>query len=676
MMDVPAPSSMTDLRVRRRACLNCTNSKVKCISTSLGAESCGRCERLGKGCVYAEPSSEARRNRKETSSARRLEEKVDLLSTQVASLTQHIHSTSLQGSQNSYPATGRLHSNFSSSHDQNGGGQFESSRSLSRPREVGNNSLSSLVLQHLGGLEAAGRRLEIFRRGFVNHFPFVVVPPTVSVEALRHDYPFLFLCVMTVTSFEDPPLQRRMGQEIKKQICDRLVMGHEASLDLLQGLLVYVAWYQYFCVPGKHQYFLMLQLCVNMCHELRLDLNEKGKRGLEEAQTQGKVQNSAEMRALLGTYCLSSTLSMVLRKPTIMHYTSYMEDCCTHLSQRSDVPSDQLISLFVEVQVLQRKISDAFCYHDISTCDIRGERTLRITVDSFSREIDRLKKSIDPTNRNTILIQHLHFLEVWIHEVALHNELWQSTFAPARLTQPETNHTIQISVQRTNMLWQLVSATVSFHDWGLSIENAELLHLPFSWWAELSYILIVQVRTVFLDEGAGIVGREQLNLGEHDHAESLEADFRRAAGKEVMLPHTLDVYMKKLATVTTQLVDDDGVRDTVYSYGVLLKSIQSGYQSRVGTEDRPAPGHFETQQKESSLLQLSHPQVRNKDMQGSILPVVNTNHVELETGDAHSYSASQLDLQFNLAEPGFDDIVWDTVMNDFSFLQPQDGPSL
>jgi hypothetical protein len=158
----------------------------------------------------------------------------------------------------------------------------------------------------LGGSVAVHRRLGMFQRDFVNYFPFVVVPPTVSVEALRHDNPFLFLCIMAVASFEEPMLQRRRGQEIKKQICDRLVMGHEVSMDLLQGLLVYVAWYQYFCVPGKHQYFLMLQLCVNMCHELRLDLNEKGKRQPDEAQIQERPRSLAEMRALLGTYCLSS----------------------------------------------------------------------------------------------------------------------------------------------------------------------------------------------------------------------------------------------------------------------------------------------------------------------------------------------------------------------------------
>jgi hypothetical protein len=341
-----------------------------------------------------------------------------------------------------------------------------------------------------------------------------------------------------------------------------------------------------------------------------------------------------------------------------------MKDCCTSLSQQRDVPSDQLIAPFVEIQVLQRKISDAFSYHYISTCDIRGERALQIAVDSLSRDIDGLKKSIGSTERNAFLVHQLHFLEVWIREVALYNELWQSTFVPARLTQPETNRSIQISIQRANMLWQLVAATVSFQDWCLSVENAELLHFPFSWWIVHSYVVIVQVRTVFLDCGAGVTGTEEINLLEYDQAKSLEADFRRAAENEVMISHMLDVYMGKLATLTTQFVDDDGHRDMVYNYGALLKGIQSGYESRIGAENR--------------LAQLSHPNFRSTDIQGSMPPAVSTNHVELEIDDLQSSSASQLDLQFDLPQPGFDELVWDTMMNDFSFFMPapQNGPSL
>lgn len=235
---------------------------------------------------------------------------MELLSTQVATLTQHIQSTSFQGPRSNRSTTEILHSGLQSSHDQISGSHLASSGSLPRSRDVHNDSLTNGILHNLGGLVSAERQLETFRRCFVNYFPFVVVPPTVSVEALRYDSPFLFLCIMAATSFENPILQRRLGQDIKKQICDRLVMGLEASMDLLQGLLVFVAWYHFFCVPGKHQYFLMSQLCVNMCHELRLDLNDKGKRSLEEAQNQRKAHNPAEMRALLGTYYLSSLYAL------------------------------------------------------------------------------------------------------------------------------------------------------------------------------------------------------------------------------------------------------------------------------------------------------------------------------------------------------------------------------
>lgn len=232
---------------------------------------------------------------------------MELLSTQVATLTQHVHSNSVQRLRSNRSTTENLHSSLPFSHDRISGSHPASSGSLPRPRDVHNYSLTNVVLHDQGDLVSADRKLEIFRRDFINYFPFVVVPPTVSVEALRHDNPFLFLCIMAVTSSEDPILQRRLGKEVKKQICDRLVMGHEASMDLLQGLLVFVAWYQYFCVPGKHQYFLMLQFCINMCHELRLDSNEKGRRGLETPQIQRRARNPADMRALLGTFYLSST---------------------------------------------------------------------------------------------------------------------------------------------------------------------------------------------------------------------------------------------------------------------------------------------------------------------------------------------------------------------------------
>lgn len=366
-----------------------------------------------------------------------------------------------------------------------------------------------------------------------------------------------------------------------------------------------------------------------------------------------------------------------------MHFTSYMKDCCTFLSQHSDVPSDQLIAPFIEIQVLQRKISEAFCLHDISTCNIRGERGLQITVDSFSRDIDGLKKSIASASTNLVLVQQLRFLEVWIREIGLSNEVWQSTVMHAG--QPEIDTSIQFSIQRTNMLWQLVAATVSFHDWCLSVDSSQLRHFPFSWWADHSYVLIVQVRIVFLNLAPDTQGKQNEHARRHGQADLLEADFRRAAANELMIPPMLDLYMAKLATVSTQLTDDNGVRDTFHNYRVLLKSIQSGYESRIGTETRHGLGQNIQQ---PNVSRPSHPEATRTNIHLSTPLTSNGNHMALEMGDLHSSSTSQSDMQFDLpelgqmdsqstlTEPALDDFVWDTMMNNFSFFTPQNGPPL
>lgn len=47
---MPTDSSSKVVGVRRRACVNCTSVKSKCLP--LSADECQRCNRLGKRCTY------------------------------------------------------------------------------------------------------------------------------------------------------------------------------------------------------------------------------------------------------------------------------------------------------------------------------------------------------------------------------------------------------------------------------------------------------------------------------------------------------------------------------------------------------------------------------------------------------------------------------------------------
>lgn len=91
-------------------------------------------------------------------------------------------------------------------------------------------------------METAERYLTIFKTKMTPHFPFVIVPPDVSVWQLRQEKPFLCLAILASASYENMPLQRTLGNEVKKVVASRMVIGGEISFELLQGLLVFLAW--------------------------------------------------------------------------------------------------------------------------------------------------------------------------------------------------------------------------------------------------------------------------------------------------------------------------------------------------------------------------------------------------------------------------------------------------
>lgn len=155
----------------------------------------------------------------------------------------------------------------------------------------------------------AGVLLNEFRKSFVLAFPFVVVSPTATVDSLRSQQPFLFLAIMAVTANDIPTTQSLLAQKLKEQIAVRIIGRSHKSLEILQGLLIYVAWYHQFYRPMTQQLSITLQLCVAMIQDLGLSKNPKDKaRKTTLTEDQSGIayksqRTNAEKRVFLGTYC-------------------------------------------------------------------------------------------------------------------------------------------------------------------------------------------------------------------------------------------------------------------------------------------------------------------------------------------------------------------------------------
>jgi hypothetical protein len=51
---------------------------------------------------------------------------------------------------------------------------------------------------------------------------------------------------MAAASSKEKKLQQSLEQELRSTLCSKVLLDGEKSLDLLQGLLVYLAWYAAF----------------------------------------------------------------------------------------------------------------------------------------------------------------------------------------------------------------------------------------------------------------------------------------------------------------------------------------------------------------------------------------------------------------------------------------------
>lgn len=73
-------------------------------------------------------------------------------------------------------------------------------------------------------------------------FPFAIVPPHLSSAQMREERPFFWKAVMLEASLFDGRRQTAMGEDILREICEAAFLRPQNNLDLLQGLLMFIAW--------------------------------------------------------------------------------------------------------------------------------------------------------------------------------------------------------------------------------------------------------------------------------------------------------------------------------------------------------------------------------------------------------------------------------------------------
>lgn len=149
--------------------------------------------------------------------------------------------------------------------------------------------------------ERAEEYLTRFRHISPTYFPFVVLENDWNFASMQNTNPLLLLGILVAMSADSPRLQRRLDDTFRKLATAQVYVEGSKSLDILQGLLVFAAWYPAQQKPDRTSFSNFLGLIATMVQNLQLDEEPETRR----RKTPEKLRLH-EKRALLGCYYLSS----------------------------------------------------------------------------------------------------------------------------------------------------------------------------------------------------------------------------------------------------------------------------------------------------------------------------------------------------------------------------------
>lgn len=114
-------------------------------------------------------------------------------------------------------------------------------RAQGRPSPTGNESVEIIPGFRMTFYEA-DRALNIYRSLYAPYFPFVTIPVMATASDLCEKTPFLFRTIVSVAAPQGPNTQSDFREWFKRYIAEHVVVNNERRLELLQALLVHVAW--------------------------------------------------------------------------------------------------------------------------------------------------------------------------------------------------------------------------------------------------------------------------------------------------------------------------------------------------------------------------------------------------------------------------------------------------
>ncbi|KAF2216682.1 hypothetical protein CERZMDRAFT_29419, partial [Cercospora zeae-maydis SCOH1-5] len=269
------------------------------------------------------------------------------------------------------------------------------------------------------------------------HMPAVVFPPGTQAEQVWKEKPLLYAAIVSVASHGvlHPNFSDEVGHETIKEIASIVVVKGGKSIELIQAVQVLSLWYK---PPEQSQgtnFYQVIHMAAIMCIDLGLGRrpsamkSRRGPGGSLPEYTPGPPPNYSvstdsleARRAYLGCYYLCASAAMVLRRPTLVHWTRYMEECVEILETSPEaLPSDRLFCEHIKIQHICENVSVQFSMDDNGASVSITDPKVSYALNVMEHEIKDWSSKVSPELKDHPHLKLFeHLANLYLHEIALH----------------------------------------------------------------------------------------------------------------------------------------------------------------------------------------------------------------------------------------------------------------
>ncbi|KIV91777.1 hypothetical protein PV10_06283 [Exophiala mesophila] len=600
-------------RVKRaRACIACRNMKIRCLPVE-GQDACSSCAKVNRECIMPGPP---RKRQKTVHKVAELEKKINALTEALLAKGQQSESPSNLSPVNrqttrslSDPSKAEdtpVTSNPMATYDRRfiqpafpsyEGDAVPEQETFCMPHTIGQLKENYVDVVERGDLsmETATAMFYHFKEKMCATSPIVVIPPRMSAQDLRVQKPTLFLTILTIASpVVQPTAQPALSVELNRRLAEKVLFHGEKSLDLCQALILNSQYY----IRPRNARDLAFNQCIHSAVLMGLELGF-GRR--KKGELRGSLEDALESRRTwLACYLGAASVTALLRLPSLVRYTMHLEECMAFMKDNGyPNASDKWLCAMVGLQRLMEEASVAFNMDD-PTADVNFlDPRIQYQLKGFERQLEIWKKNLDVTVDKRLIRHVAAYTNVYIHEIALHQEHNVDDFRLSDTVPAQPKNSDGFTASHIDALSTIMRSTHELLDIYLSLEIDYARSIPNLYIVWNTYAMVVLIKLHWLiyapDSKLGAI-----------YSPELKVTF----------------YLDAILTRMAQLAEG-GQAPCAEAFGFVWQKLKMWHMHRSGqfSEDELDVGDIEARRRQAT-----------NNLSGPLMQVIATTKANIATG--------------------------------------------